>query len=647
MKKYVLLVLLLGIHSLLWSQNYTFQLQDQLVFEGQKTKLEIYSSDIANNSTRITINEVNQIVHFKNGRGEVDFIPSSEIITINIDATQQELTIRIISPWWSIIPPLLAILFALIFQEVIISLVIGIFSGAFIYVGFGFENILVALSSIFEHYIIPSLYNTGHLSVILFSLTIGGMVAVISKNGGMAGVVNVLSNYAKSSRSSQLVTWILGILVFFDDYANTLVVGNTMRPVTDKFNVSREKLAYIVDSTAAPVASIAFVTTWIGAQLGYINDARLSIGIEEGAYSIFINSLQYAFYPILTLFFMFFIIYFKKDFGPMYKAEVKSKSLELTTKTVVESEELKKLNPKENTKINYWNALLPVLTVIIVTIIGLLITGKENSLTLLNEKGIVCDNSLIAVWQNLNHIAETNSISFFRKLGIIIGNSDSYIALLWSSFFGLLIAIVMSVVQRILTLKESIESMIDGIKTMLPAIIVLILAWSLALITEHLHTADFLTSLFSDKISPYWIPAITFILAAIVSFSTGSSWGTMAILYPLMIPATWSIASNSGLSQEETMQLIYNVVSVVLAGSVFGDHCSPISDTTILSSLASQCDHISHVKTQLPYAITVGSVSIFIALVLVNLGIPWYFNYLIGIGILYGIVRFFGKNIVA
>jgi Na+/H+ antiporter NhaC len=529
--------------------------------------------------------------------------------------------------WLSILPPLIAIVLALIFREVLLALFAGIWVGGFVIYDLSFKSIFTGLLAVGDTYLVQALIDTDHVSVILFSMLIGGMVAIISKNGGMAGIVNLLSRYARSAKSSQVVTWALGIAIFFDDYANTLIVGNTMRPVTDKHRVSREKLAYIVDSTAAPVAAIAFVTTWVGAELGYIKDAATALGIEEGAYSLFFHSLEYAYYPVLTLVFMLMLILMNRDFGGMHQAEIRARTTGAVTSASTDSkgearqqQEMAEFEPVDISRTRAINALLPVLVVIFGTIAGLLYTGFNPD-----------------IWAD-------SSIGFMRKLSITIGDSNSYVSLIWASLSGVIVAVILTVSQRIMSLSETMESLIVGFKTMLPAILILVLAWSLAAVTQELYTAEYLTSLFSGNISPRFLPEITFFLAAIIAFSTGSSWGTMAILYPLMLPAAWYVSQTQGYSLEETMPIIYNVISVVLAGSVFGDHCSPISDTTILSSLASGCNHIDHVKTQLPYAIAVALVANLVCTNLSSWGVHWLLVYFIGAAILWGIIKLIGKK---
>jgi Na+/H+ antiporter NhaC len=529
--------------------------------------------------------------------------------------------------WLSILPPLIAIILALIFREVLLALFAGIWVGGFVVYGMSLKAFFTGLLAVADTYLVGAMTDTDHIAVILFSMLIGGMVAIISKNGGMAGVVNRLSRYARSARSSQLVTWTLGIAIFFDDYANTLIVGNTMRPVTDRHRISREKLAYIVDSTAAPVAAIAFVTTWVGAELGYIKDAATTLGIQEGAYSLFFRSLEYAYYPVLTLVFILMLILMNRDYGLMHKAETRARTTGAVSnhrpdrrgdaRQQQEMAEFEAIDPERS---RAFNALIPVLVVIFGTVIGLLYTGYNAD-----------------TWAD-------PSIGFFRKLSMTIGDSNSYTALIWASLSGVVVAIALTVSQRIMSLYETMESLVAGFKTMLPAMLILVLAWSLAQVTKELYTAEYLTSLFSGNVSPRWLPEITFFLAAIIAFSTGSSWGTMAILYPLMLPAAWYVSQQHGMSVEETMPIMYNVISVVLAGAVFGDHCSPISDTTILSSLASGCNHIDHVKTQLPYAITVALVANLVCTSLSSWGVHWFLVYIIGAVILWGIIKIFGQK---
>ena len=577
--------------------------------------------------------EVNSIIISVNGEkkelevvdGMTNFpitINQKTLLLIESQYGSIEMTVNPIPAWFSVIPPLIAILVALIFKEVFTALFMGLFVGTFtiyLYYGLGFFSALFkGFLSIVDDYVIRALSNTGHLSIIVFSLMIGGMVHIITKNGGMLGVVNYLSKYAKTQKSGQFITWLLGVAIFFDDYANTLVVGNTMRPVTDRLKISREKLAYLVDSTAAPIASIALITTWVGAELSYIQDGIKFLNLDETPYLVFIHSLKYAFYPIFTLGFILILIFSGRDYGPMYNVEKKMSIKPLDINDEVEED--KEFAPKAGVKPRAFNALIPVFVVVFGTMAGLFYTGIE-----------------AMPWDS--------DLSFSRNLSQVIGHADSYRALLWASLSGVFVAVILSVFQKLLDLKESMDSMVDGFRLMLTAVLILTLAWALASLTEDLHTAEFISgSLIDWKVSPYLLPGVAFVLAAIVAFSTGSSWGTMAILYPLMLPAAWLLAKEAGLAYDESIVIFHNVVSVILAGSVLGDHCSPISDTTIMSSLASQCNHISHVRTQLPYALTVGVVALFIGTIPSAYGFPVWLSFLLGFGILFLIIRFFGRK---
>lgn len=529
---------------------------------------------------------------------------------------------------WSIWPPLLAIFIALLFREVYSALLAGILLGGWVIGGYQLgvgAGLWFAIRQFADTYLIDALSEPDHQAIIVFSMLIGGMVAVISRNGGMQGVVNILARRARNAQSGQFVTWLLGVAIFFDDYSNTLLVGNTMRPVTDKLRISREKLSYLVDSTAAPVAAIAFITTWIGAELGYIKDGINSIeGLDENAYTVFLSSLSYSFYPIFTLIFMLMLIKQGRDYGPMLAAETKARATapgEVHAQAQL-SGEADAFQMEPGLKPMAALALLPVLTVISVVIWGLVHTGWDQS-----------------VWDD-------TSLPFYRRLSLIIGNANSYTALLWGSFAGLLVAVLGSLLSKRLSLEKSVEAAITGFKTMLGAVLILSLAWVLASITKELETATYITNaLLSLDVGPGWIPVITFLLAGVVAFSTGSSWGTMAILYPLMLPATWKLCMEAGMDHEAALAIFHNVVSCVLAGSVLGDHCSPISDTTILSSLASGCNHIDHVRTQLPYALTVGGVSIAFGTIPSAFGMPVYASYALALAALWLIVRYVGKPV--
>lgn len=552
----------------------------------------------------------------------------------------------------SVFPPLVAILCALIFKEVLFSLFLGVWAGVFILEGLRVDSLFhffLTIWKVVQTHVVNALTNPGHMSIIVFSMLIGGMVALISKNGGMGGIVKKLSKYAKDKKSSQMVTWFLGIVVFFDDYANTLVVGNTMRPISDSYRISREKLSYLVDSTAAPVASIAFITTWIGAQLAYIQSGMENLGqYDVSPYSLYFSSLQYAFYPVLTIVFMLILILSGKDFGPMYHAEQRAANGYIMSHDQISEDEpnMEDLSPVKGASLMWHKAALPVFTVVFVTLFALMETGFSSLfVTLFPEGGVF---SWSNVWNELHQTLPAGENGFFVKLGKVIGSADSYISLLWASLSGLIVAIVLTLVDKTMKLFSVMHWVTVGFKTMLPALLILTLAWALASVTEELHTAEFISMALAGNVSPMFMPPLVFILSFLIAFSTGSSWSTMAIFYPIAIPATYAVCMEAGMSSQEALPYIIHVISIVLAAAVFGDHCSPISDTTILSSLASDCNHLDHVKTQMPYAVTVGLTALFLSFIaaLVNGGL--LFNlFLFGLGglILYFVVRILGKKL--
>ncbi len=522
--------------------------------------------------------------------------------------------------WFSILPPLLAIAVALVFRRVIPALFLGIWVGAWMLHSFDLSGMLWGVLEAFQIYIGGALVNADRIAILLFSLMIGGMVGIISKNGGTFGIVAHLIKYATNAQRGQAATALLGLVIFFDDYANTLVVGNTMRPVTDRLRISREKLAYLVDSTAAPVACLALVTTWIGYEVGLVGTAVAQIpNLNEGAYSIFLNSIPYSFYPIFTLFFLFVIANSRRDFGPMHKAEMRART---TGKVLGDdarvdpaaSGETSELEPKPDKPQRALNAIIPVAVLVLGVMAGLYYTG-------LNSPDRADDS-----------------------LREIIGNANSYQALMWASLAAVLVAAVLSVGQRILTLDETIDAWYSGLKSMLLAMIILVMAWALSDVTVALHTAEYLTTALSGALAPGIVPALVFVLAAATAFATGTSWGTMGILMPLVVPLAWGVMEADGLhTQTEYLHILYSTVSAVLAGAVWGDHCSPISDTTILSSMASGCDHIAHVRTQLPYALSVGFVAILVGTIPTGFGFPWWASMLIGFGVLSFGIRMVSK----
>jgi Na+/H+ antiporter NhaC len=535
-------------------------------------------------------------------------------------STIAEASPRSIPGWASILPPLLAIGVALLFRRTVPALFLGVWVGAWIAAGF-FTPLgwFYGLMSAFEGYVLAALADSSHASIVLFTLMIGGMVGIISRNGGVQGVVNGIIGWADTPRRGQIATSALGLSIFFDDYANSLIVGSTMRSVTDRLRVSREKLAYVVDSTAAPVSSLALVTTWIGFEVGLIDEAVGKIaGFNMAGYTIFLESILYRFYPLLAIFFVFLVAWMQRDFGPMLKAERRArrtgKVLRDDANVDEAASEGEELAAKEGAPHRMWNAILPVLVLVGGVMVGLYVTG-------------------------------TQAAGADASLQDVIGEADSYRALMWASLAGVLVAAVLSLVQGILTLEETVEAWYAGLKAMLFAMIILVLAWALSDITGVLHTADYLVTVLGAALPPAVVPMIIFVLSAVTAFATGTSWGTMGILMPLVVPLTWRVLQLNGMAQPEQYHILYSAVSCVLAGAVWGDHCSPISDTTILSSMASGCDHIDHVRTQLPYALSVGFVAMLLGTLPAGYGLPWWIGLVAGAAVLVVVLRQFGEPV--
>ena len=523
--------------------------------------------------------------------------------------------------WLSILPALLAIVVALAFRQVVAALFFGVWVGAWIATGELATGWFTGLFDTLQVYVLGALADADHAAIILFTLMIGGTVGLIQKNGGTAAIVDVATRWARSAGRGQLATALLGTAIFFDDYANTLIVGGTMRPITDRLRVSREKLAYLVDSTAAPIASLALVTTWIGYEVGLIGTAVEALpGYSEGAYSVFLKSIAYSFYPVLTLLFLFALVISKRDFGPMLRAERRARETGQLyrpgSNAAAAEAENAAVQPDPETPRRLVNAVLPILTLVCGVLIGLWITGRAA-------------------------VAESGDPATLKN---IVGEADSYAAMMWAALASVLVAVGLSVGQRILTLDEAVDAWYAGMRSMMLAIVILILAWSLAGVNEAIGTAPFLIDLLADSLAPGLLPTLIFLLAAATAFATGSSWGTMGILMPLTIPLAWGVLTGDG-AADPALHVLYSSVSAVLAGSVWGDHCSPISDTTILSSLASSCDHVDHVRTQLPYALTTGAAAILLGTLPVGFGLPWWVGMALGAAVLLAVVRFVGQPV--
>ena len=532
-------------------------------------------------------------------------------IAASVDGESTTATLRILPGWISLMPAFLAIGVALALRNVVPALLLGLWLGATSLTSFTPLGALQGLMNTFAVYIVNALANPDHAAIIAFSMMIGGMVGIITRNGGMGSVVRMIVSRAKTAVGGQVAVWLMGLMIFFDDYANTLVVGNTARPITDHLKISREKLAYIVDSTAAPVVCIALITTWIGYEVSLIDDALQGIDELAGipAYTIFLRSIAYSFYPILAIIFVLLVGMTGRDIGPMHAAEVRARRGQVAPAAAEPMPALEgdTLEPKPNVPLRAVNAFGPILVLIAGLGISLYITGEGDTVT------------------------------------DIIGSSDPYKAMMWASFAGALAAAGLSIGQRILSAHETVDAWYGGARATLFGMIVLILAWSMSDITTDLNAKGYLISVLGDALPLVLVPTVVFMLAAVTAFATGTSWGTMGILMPLVIPLSWAVMSVNGMTDLTDLHILYSAVACTLAGAVWGDHCSPISDTTVLSSIASGCDHIEHVRTQMPYALLVGAVAIVIGTIPGAYGVPPWISIVLGVAVLFGVLRFFGR----
>lgn len=527
---------------------------------------------------------------------------------------------RSIPGWLSLLPPLVAVFLAIVFRQVVLALFAGIWMGAFFVYDW---NVLSGFLRALDVYLVNAYSDSDHVYIICFSLLLGGMIGIISRSGGALGLIKLLSRLAKSSTSSQFATWLMGLLVFFDDYSNSLFVGSAMRPLCDKYRVSREKLAFIIDTTAAPVANIALISTWIGFEISLIGEGFEKIGWTQDPYITFLYSIPYRFYPILAIFTVMWLIALKRDFGPMYKAELRSR----TTGKVMEDEadplgyyESAELMPDPGAPKQWSLAIIPIFVAVFGIMLSMWITGYNS------------------ISQNAGTMP--TGVTLFRE---VLSNADSYRSLLWGSAFGCGVAAILTLLTRALDLKKTVQSFITGMRSMFLAIVILGLAWSIGEVCADLQTANYLVHFLGPHLSPYWIPALTTIISALISFSVGSSWATMSIVMPLVIPLIYFRTIDMGPDTQWFFMIA--TISSVLAGATFGDHASPISDTTILSSIFAGSDHIDHVRTQVPYALLAAVVGVLLGDIPTAYGFPAWLSLILGVAVIGGAIYWIGKPV--
>ena len=489
--------------------------------------------------------------------------------------------------------------------------------------------------------VLNSMASAGNAGIILQVLTIGGVVALITKNGGTKAIALWLSKKAKQAKSSQFATWCMGVFVFFDDYANSLIVGPIMRPVTDKFKVSREKLAFIMDATAAPITGLAIISTWIGLEISLIRTGYdlvepavfTQLGIDRdkvNAFEIFIQTLPYRFYNLFMLAFVLLTIFMGREFGPMFKAEQKARRGEFSQgHGQLDNIEDKLLEPKEHIVLKASNAVVPLLVLVVFAFVGFYFSGY-NAITDSAVKALIDESPL-----------------GFYALRETFGASNASVVLFQAALLASIVAITMSAFRKIFSVREGIAVWMQGWRMMIMTIVILLCAWSLASTIKDLGTSKYLIELLTDKTPLFALSSAVFVLASLISFSTGTSYGTMGILMPLTIPLAAAVGVYNDLAGAELHHYLIINISAVLTGAIFGDHCSPISDTTILSSMGSRCDLLAHIKTQMPYALCVCAVSLVFGYLSVSLGLSVWISLALGLGAMIVILRIFGKKVYA
>lgn len=470
----------------------------------------------------------------------------------------------------SLIPPILACGLAFATKQVVVSLLIGLFSGALILQNY---NLLNAFTETCGTYITGSITSTGHAATIIFLLVMSGMIALVEESGGLQTIAKSLSTKIKNEKAAQVITSLLGCLVFFDDYANILIVGPTARPISDRVGVSREKQTYIVHTTAGVVAGIAVFTTWIGFEMGLIDDAFSAMGYDVNAFTIVIQNIPYMMYNILAIVLLFAVAIMVRDFGPMYNAEKRARTTgQVISENAHHADDFTEIseNTKES-KLIY--ALLPIITFALVTFFGLWYSGYE-----FVEEG-----------------TKFFSIDGFRDS---LANADPMPVCVWASMASLAVAVVISKFFLKDKFQHIYSTWLKGFTGLCEVCIILVLAWGLGTVINDIGTAEYIISLVGDKAPVEVFPAVIFIVSCLISFATGTSWGTMPIMFPIAIPLVSSMVKDPTNST-----LVIATVAAVLSGCIFGDQTSPISDSSIVTSASVGCDLLDHIKTEAPYEV--------------------------------------------
>ena len=530
----------------------------------------------------------------------------------------------------TLIPPVVAIVLAFITKDVILSLFLGVLSGTFLVgmVDHGIaDSALFAFTNLCSR-VVKSMADTWNAGILLQVMCIGGLIALVTKSGGTKALALWLSKHADTPVLGQIYTWLMGIVIFFDDYANALIVGPIMRPLMDKFKISRAKFAFIIDATAAPITGIAVISTWVGVEISAIKEAYSQIGIENiNAFTVFVETIPYRFYNIFMIFFVVATAVMSREFGSMYRAEIASRG----GKSGAADFKIKNLEdqifvPKEGVALRKLNAIIPLGAMIVLSVIGFYFNGYSS----------LEGEALEAV--------KAAPLSF-TSIRTAFSAADASVVLFQSALFSSIIAVVLGIAQKIYGVKEAIEVWVGGWKSMLNTVIILLFAWSLSSVIKELGTSRYLVELLSDATPRFALAIVIFVLSSFISFSTGTSFGTMGIVTPLAVPLAHAVGQKYGLSGEEFHVFMCVNVSAVLTGAIFGDHCSPISDTTILSSMGAGCDHIEHVSTQMTYALVVCGISIVCGYLPAGFGLSVWGCLILGIAAIILLLRVVGKRV--
>lgn len=515
--------------------------------------------------------------------------------------------------WYSVIPPLIAITLAVITTKLFLSL--GIAVGAGIILSWFQHEVSIKsfASEVVWFARAVTIGNDGidlfNIWVILFVLFMMSMISVVIASGGIASAISILSHLARGPRSTQFITGLMGTLIFIGDYSNAMLVGPTMRPITDRYKVSREKLAYIVDSTSAPIAGLAFVSTWIGYEVVLFNSVAENIGLASDGYSMFFDALPFRFYCILTILFVLINSVSGQDYGPMRRAQLRSRNTgDVSAADAKVMGGIATEIADGQNRIQILSSVIPLTLLFSLILGGLWVDG--------NGSGSIFS---LTSWRNA--LSEANNVKVLASAAI-----TSFVA-----------AIICGFVFSRMSHSEIWKAVKGGLTGTLLPLGIILCAWGIKASCDKLMTGQYIASILSDVVSPLWFPALVFIVASLTSFATGTSWGTMAILIPTAIPVAFLLDNNT-----------YGITTIiclgaVLDGAIFGDHCSPISDTTILSAIVSSCDPMHHVRTQMPYALTVAAIALMCGYLPAASSLPSWIGILCGVGVIILLFTFLSR----